>query len=69
MACRLADLRCEAGQLAPTDRRQQIAHPVIVSDLGMLIVRGRVAGLGGQESGPSDVLRVVGDEHPAARWS
>lgn len=37
--------------LAPAYGRQDIAHSIIISHLGMLVMRGRVPGLGEQEAG------------------
>ena len=54
------------AELAPADRRQHVAHPIVEADRGVLVVRGGIAGLGGEEAAPLDQGRVVGDEHAAA---
>ncbi len=46
------DAVVQHAQLPPAHRRQQVAHAVVVADLRVLVVRGRVAGLRGQEAGP-----------------
>ncbi len=62
----LPDPPLEHRQLPPGDRGQEVAQPVVVADLRVFVVRGRVAGLGGQEAGPAAQLGVVAGEHPAA---
>ncbi len=53
-------------QLAASHGRQQVAHPVVVTDLRMLVVGCRIAGLGGQKTGPAAQFGILGDQHPAA---
>ena len=56
------DLLVEILQLTSPDRRQQVAEPVVVADVAVLIVRRGVARLRGEMSHPRDVRRVVGHE-------
>ena len=54
-------------KLSATDTRQDVRHTVVEADLAVLIVRGRIAGLSGQEACLSDQRLVVGHQHSAAR--
>ena len=54
------------AELAPPDRGEQVAQAVVVADRGVLVVRGGVAGLGGEDSGRGRSGLVVRDEHAAA---
>ena len=54
-------------ELGPTERSQDVGQPVVVADLGVLVVGRRLAGLGGQIPGPLGQVGVGGDQHaPAA---
>jgi hypothetical protein len=57
---------CKRRELAATDRRQQIAHPVVESDFGMLVVWRRVTGLRGKMPCTLDERPVARDEHASA---
>ncbi len=47
----LGDALVQYAHLTAADAGQDVAEAVVVADLGMLIVWGGVAGLGGQEAG------------------
>ena len=53
-------------QLPPANAGHDIAHAVVVADLTVLIVTGRVSGLGGPEANFLDPLFVVGKQDAAA---
>lgn len=51
--------------LSASDTRTHIAKPVVITDLGMLVMRGRVAGLCGQEACLADHRFVVAEQGPS----
>ena len=53
-------------QLSPPNRRQQVAHAVVVADLGVLIVRRWIASLRGKLRASLDEAGIVRDEHAPA---
>src|SRR5690606_13397725 len=59
--------RLENLQLRPPNGSQDIAHSIIVTNLGVLVVRHGLPGLSRQLTSVSDQPLVVGDEHSAAR--
>ncbi|GAB3957873.1 hypothetical protein GCM10027614_74190 [Micromonospora vulcania] len=60
------DHRVQSAELGPAESGQQRAEPVVVADVPVLVVRHRLAGLGGQVAGSGDQGGVVGDQHPPA---
>ena len=55
----------EDAELPPPHARQEVAQAVVVADVGVLVVRRRVARLGRQEARLLDPLFAVGDQRPA----
>ena len=62
----LDDLGVQTHQLTPPHRRQQIAQPIVVSYLGVLVVRSRLTRLSKQIANPLNDLRIRGNHHAAA---
>ena len=56
----------QGGTAGRDPARQQVGQPVVEADLGVLVVRDRLARLGGQVAGARDQVRVVAQQHPAA---
>jgi hypothetical protein len=52
------------GKLPPPNTSYDITHPIVVSNLTMLVMRGRVPGLGGPEPDFLDSIFVSGKKHP-----
>src|SRR5581483_8796282 len=57
----------ERGQLAPAEGGQEVGQAVVVADLGVLVVGGRLPGLGGEVAGPVGGPAVVAQEGAARR--
>ena len=57
----------EDAQLAAADAGVDVAHAVVVADLGVLVVSGLVAGLGRPEARLGDALGVFADQHATTR--
>src|SRR5207248_5884617 len=55
----------EGGQLTSPEGGQEVRQAVVEADLGVLIVDGRLAGLGGQVAGPFGGAAVVAEEGAA----
>ena len=53
-------------QLASADPRSHVGHAIIKAQLGMLIVAGRVPGLGGKEPCLIHIFLIGGNQHAAA---
>ncbi len=60
------DFAREAGELSQSDAGGDIAEAVVITDGGMLVVRGGVTSLSGQEASLLRQLGVIGDQHAAA---
>ncbi len=45
---------------------QDIAHAVVVADMGMFVVWRRIAGLGGKKAGPGNQPGIIGKQCAAA---
>ena len=55
------------SHLPPSNTSKHIAHSIIVADVGMLVMRCRVSGLGGKKSGFLYPILVVRNQSPTAR--
>src|SRR5690625_4685298 len=53
-------------QLSASDTGQDVAHPVVVADLAVLVMRRIVPRLGGEFAGVVRQLLVIRDQHSAA---
>src|SRR6185437_4124250 len=54
------------AQLPAADGREHVAHPVVVADFRMLVMRRRVARLRGELERVRHQPRVIAHEHPSA---
>src|SRR5438309_2078561 len=63
------DDRGQASELSDTDGRQQIAEPVVVTHLAVLVVRGGLARLRGQIPGALHPVGAPREQHPPTRGS
>ena len=60
------DASVERLELRPSQRGEEVAHPVVEADLDVLVVRRRLAGLGRELARMLDPVAVPRDEHPTA---
>ena len=57
----------QVQELSSAHPGHNVAHAVIVADLGVLVIPGRIPGLSRQKGGLLDSLPVLADQHAAAR--
>ena len=56
----------KVNELPAADPRHDIAHPIVITDLLVLVPRVRLSGLRGPKPGLGDARLIVGQQHSAA---